>query len=216
MTTRPFSVVRRRTNLLDIITPKLVDTQGYRFRGALNFDAAFSDLFTADIGAGFLDANVDRRVLHAVPNGQTHVRSVFDPATFSPTIEDDQHFWLRFQPIDFAGAAGAESQPILILPEEEHKGGGRIIITGDAPVGPDVTASLVIGLPRLSQDFHIHSNEAGGGNPMFVATIENGPERQIDPGETIDLLEGGIDTLLVRSTGAPVSFTADFTNYLPL
>lgn len=210
---RDFSIVRRRPNLVDLITPRRVGVKGYRLEAATNFDGSFSTILTADIGSGYLDKNVNPAKLHSI-NNPNHIRIVFDPATFSLT--DDQHIWLRFVPVDFAGSAGTAGAPGLLLPDDMLRATTRIIIAGTAPNGATVANSLVLALPYRMKDMVIRNNQPTAGTTLFVATEIGGSERQVAPQETAHLLEGAQGCLLVRGGGGTVAFSADFTHYLPL
>lgn len=210
---RDFTVIRRRPNLVDIITPKRANVKGYRLEAATNFDAAFSSIITADIGSGYLDANVNSAKLHSVSN-PNHIRIVFDPATFGLT--DDQHFWLRFVPVDFSNTPGSAGNPGLILPDDELRASSRVVIAGTAPNGATVANSLVLNLPYRMTDIVVRNNAAAGGTVLFVATAIGGAERQVAGQETAYMKDGAQGCLLVRGGGGTVSFSADFTHYLPL
>ena len=211
MTTRPFTVVRRRANFVDIIMPKQAGVKGYRLRAAINFDAAFSDLLTADIGSGYLGPGINRGSIHAINNGD-HIRAVFDPA--SESLVDENAIWLKFQPVDFGGTPGTESLPILLLPEEAHGVDGRVIIRGNAPSAADVSGSLEIGLPRRMEDVTVTNNDAT--DDLLIAFAPGGAEQVIKPLATHTVRSGALEQLLVRGNSAVVNFSATFTNYLPL
>lgn len=219
MTTREFQVVQRRANLLDIVTPKRPDVQGYRLRAAPNFDGTFATILTADISSGFLDPNVDRRVLTPLPAGRNHIRIVFDPQTFfgAAAIVDADHFWLTFTPVDFSGAPGTESAPGLILPADQYGASDRIIIRGNAPNAASSLGSLQLDLPLRMTDFAFENHEAGGGNSVFVSTSRGGGEQEVGAGlGTQQWFDGAVGTLFARGGGGIVNFSASFTNLLPL
>lgn len=210
---RDFTVVRRRPNFVDLLIPKKANVQGYRLLAASNFDGTFSTLLTADISSGYLDPKVNPNLLHAV-NATDRIRVVFDPASFSLT--DSDHFWLKYQPIDFSGTPGTAGAPSLILPDDELRATIRVLISGTAPSAVNVASSLVLNLPYRMQDVEVRNNEASGGRTLFLATSEGGAERQVAPQETALFRDGAQGCLLVRGGGGTVSFSADFTHYLPL
>jgi hypothetical protein len=215
---RDFTVVRRRANLVDILTPKQVGIQGYRLKAALNFDVTMQTMITGDISTGFLDPAIDTRVLTTVPS-RDKVRMVFDPATFSGApwnLVDTDHFWLQFFPVDFAGAEGAGGHRVLILPDDEMKAQGRVIIRGEAPIGAAVANSLHLDLPFRMRNLYIRNNDPTGGNFMAVATMPGGSERLIEAQEEAEFFEGAVETLMVRSDTGAVDFTASMTHFLPL
>lgn len=215
-TTRPFSTVRRRPNLLDLIIPKDPAVQKYRLYASPTFDGTFTQIIEADISAGFLDPNINKLVLQSI-NNRNHVRCAFDPQTFNgvASIDDAEKFWLTFQPVDFAGAPGTQTPPTLILTENDLRGDARIQFTGTAPSGADVSDSLILYLPRLN-DIVIQNLAPGMGGELFYAMEPGGGELRLEPGEHHRLMQGGQGCLLVRGNGATVDVGVSATSYLPL
>jgi len=214
---RDFTVARRRANLVDILTPKRPGIQGYRLKAQLNFDGVFATLLTGDIGTGFLDPAIDTRVLQAIP-ARDRVRIVFDPDTFSGgpwSLVDTNHFWLQFFPVDFAGVEGTGGARTLIIPDDEMRAQGRVIIAGTAPLGATIANSLRLDLPFRMRNIYVRNNDAVGGDLLYVATTEGGPERPVAPQEEAEFFEGGVGTLMVRGAAA-IPFTASMTHLLPL
>lgn len=224
-TDREFTVFRRRPNLVDILTPKRPGVQGYRLKAARNFDLTFQTILTADISSGFLDptalraGTIHRLTLGSAP-GADHVRIVFDPNTFvvphPAGLDDVEHMWLQFFPVDFSGAEGTPGARTLILPDDEMKAQGRVIIQGTAAIGATVANSTRLDLPYRMRNVVIRNNEAAGGNELMVATTEGGPEITVAPQDKAEFFEGSVGTLLVRGNGGPVDFSATMTHYLPL
>lgn len=213
---RDFSVIRRRKNIVDVLTPKRANVAGYRFQVATNFDQAYTTIFTAPIGSGYLDPAINPVVLHAV-NSNDQIRAVFNPDTFSGAgISDATHFWMRFVTVDFAGTVGTPGPGTLILTDAEHYGNSRVQIAGTAPSGAAVANSLQLNLPQNSQDFYIKNANASGGNNLFISFQVGGSEQQVAPQEVMKAYDGPSDTLLVRGAGGTAAFSASFTNYLPL
>jgi len=215
---RLFSIIRRRRNLVDLIMPKQQGVAGYRIQGSINFDVAFQTMFTAPISSGFVGRlgtgePINTAVLNAVSGN--HVRAVFDPDAYSSIgLADDQHMWLRFVPIDVAGVPGTPGAASLVLTDADH-GYGRIVIAGNAPNGGSVDASQELHLPRGMKNLVFLNNETAGGNSLFVAYESGGPEVEIVAADRYDAWEGTQAVLLVRGGGAPVSFSANFTNAFP-
>lgn len=214
MTTPSFAVAYRAPNIVDLLIPKQAATEGYRIAGSLTFDGTFTDLFTATIGCGYLDPAVDRGRLHSMP-GTNRVRAVFDPDTFTGAagILDESQFWLTFTPI-VGGVAGTESDPVLVLTPSQFRGAERIVIQGSAPVQATLADSLSICLGRRMTGFTFTNNDPT--NPLYVAFSRGGQEMLI-PGAATSVIHpvfgmGSASTLLVRGTGAPVPFSADFTS----
>lgn len=213
---RDFSVIRRRRNIVDVLTPKRVNVAGYRFQVATNFDQTYTTILTAPIGSGYLDPAINPAVLNSV-NNNDHIRVVFNPDTFSGTgISDGAHFWMRFLPVDFAGTPGSPGPGTLILTDAEHYGNSRVQIAGTAPQGAAIANSLQINLPQNSQDFYIKNANAAAGNGLYVAFMVGGSEQQVSAQEVMKAYDGPSDTLMVRGAGGTAAFSASFTNYLPL
>lgn len=215
MTTPAFSVAYRAPHIVDLLIPKQVNTEGYRIKGSPQFDGspAFATMFTAAIGAGFVDPVVDVKKLHSLP-GMNRVRAVFDPDTYTGTaaIVDSAQFWLTFTPIS-GGAPGTESDPVLVLTPSQYNGTERIAIQGSAPNGANLAASLSVCLGRRMTGFIFRNNDPS--NSLFVAFNRNAQEIEI-PGGKNDFSahgfrQGSTSTLLVRGGGGAVSFTVDFT-----
>lgn len=213
MTYRDFSVIRRRVNYVDLVTPKRAGVFGYRFQAASNFDASYSTLFTLPISSGYRDPSINPDLLNSV-NLRDHVRAVFNPVTFS--LSDTAHFWLRFLPVDAAGTPGTAGPGTLILTDAERHGSSLIQISGSAPSGAAVANSLQLNLPQSSQDFSIKNEAEAGGNDLYVSTRVGGREQQIGPQEVYKVFEGPASLLMVRGSGGVVPFSASFTNYMPL
>jgi len=222
--TRPFNVIRRRKNLADILIPKSSNTQKYRLLAAPNFDTSpFTQIIEADISSGYLDPALmisgQAAALQQV-NNPGHIRVTFDPATFASaaSIADGDIFWLKFQPVNYAGAAGTASNPIMILPEDKLRGDSAVTIAGTAPSGGDVSASLVLDLGYRMQDITIRNEE--GATALYVATEAGGPEIRVDGNSTtlsqLTLALGAQGTLLVRGSGGTAKFSATMTSFLPL
>lgn len=222
---RDFIVYRRRRHFVDILTPKRAGVQGYRLKAARNFDDTFQTILTADIGCSYLDqvavraGVINPEVIHTAP-GNNHVRIIFDPDTFATphaaALVDTEHMWLQFFPVDFAGVEGTGGPLGLVIPDDEMKSTGRVIITGDAPSGADVYGSLRLDLPVRMRNITIRNNETSGGTTLYVSMTEGGSEMDIAPQETFESFDGGVGLLMVRGGGSSANFTATMTHYLPL
>jgi len=215
---RLFSIIRRRPHLVDLIMPKQEGVAGYRIEGAPNFDATFNTMFTAPIASGFVGRlgtgdPINQAVLNSVPGN--HVRAVFDPDAYTGIgLADDQHMWLRFVPVDVAGAPGTPGAPSLVLTDSDH-GYGRIVITGAAPDEAAVADSLELHLPRGMKNLIFLNQETAGGNSLFLAFESGGPEVEVAAASRYDAWEGTQAMILVRGGGGAVAFSANFTNAFP-
>jgi hypothetical protein len=83
--------------------------------------------------------------------------------------------WLQFFPVDFAGAEGAGGSKGLVLPDDEIKAQGRVIISGTAPIGATVANSLRLDLPYRMRNITIRNNEAGAVASTGVLTFTGNP-----------------------------------------
>ncbi len=213
---RDFNVIRRRAGLVDMLVQKRASAAGgFRIQAATNFDGSFTTLFTATNGCGYTDPTVDLNKLHMV-NNNDYVRCVFNPANPAYSLDDTNHFWLRYVPLDLAGTPGTAGPVGLILPEDEFQAQVRVAIAGTAPTGAAVANSLILNFPFRMQDVIVRNNEAAGGRVLMVALSPGGAERPVAPQETAEFRSGTIGCLLVRGVSGTVAFTADFTHYLPL
>lgn len=221
--TRPFNVIRRRKNLADILIPKEASTQKYRLLAAPNFDGAFVQIVEADISSGYLDPALmtsGRAATLQALNNPGQIRVVFDPASFAAlaSIADGDIFWLKFEPVSFTGTVGADSNPIMILPEDKLRGDSAITIAGNAPNAATVAGSLVLDLGYRMQDITIRNEDPS--KSLFVATEAGGNEVEVEGGgntlSTYTLAFGAQGTILVRGGGAVVHFSATMTSFLPL
>jgi len=206
-----FSIIRRTTGLVDVLFKKQAGVKGYKLQGSPQFDGspAFVDLFTADIGSGYLDPAVDRRGLHAVPE-QNFVRAAFNPTTFNGAagIQDSAQFWLRFVPVDFSGTPGTAQPPVLVLTPAQANGTARVVVAGDAPLAASVDLGLKFYLARRMKDIVIR-NTSGG--TLFVAFEENSAELAIPVNTTYTGYSSAQSMVSVRATGSIASFDLSCT-----
>lgn len=222
-TTRPFSIVRRRGNLADVLIPKNSNTQKYRLLAAPNFDGSFVQIIEADISSGYLDPALvtsSRHLTLQALNNPGHIRVTFDPQSFAgvASIADANIFWLKYQAVDFTGAAGTATNPIMVLPEEKLRGDSVITISGTAPNAASVAGSLQLDLGYRMKDIIIRNEEAS--TALYVATEAGGPEIQVAANSTqlsqLTLAWGAQGCLFVRGSGGTAKFSATMTSFLPL
>lgn len=221
--TRPFNVIRRRKNFADILIPKAPTTQKYRLLAAPTFDGSFVQIIEADISSGYLDPALmisGQAAAMTSLNNPGQIRVTFDPATFAgaASIADGNIFWLKFQAVDFAGAPGTATNPIMVLPEDKLRGDSSIVIAGVAPQGAAVANSLALDLSYRMQDITIRNEE--NSIVLCVATEAGGSEIAVGGGatslSTVTLAMGGQGSLLVRGVGGTARFSATMTSFLPL
>jgi hypothetical protein len=211
MSTRDFSVIRRRPNFVDILTPKRSGVEGYRFLAASTFNGPFTLIFTASASSGHLDSTIDRMVINVV-NNKDHVRVVFDPDNYAAIagIDDAKHVWIQFQTIDPVGVLGIPGPPTLILPDDE-RASATTSIRGVAPSGADIGDSITINFPYGMREVTLHNEE--NATPLFVSMTQTGPEVRISSGDARVFRSGLVSGLTVRGGGAAAVFTATMSNY---
>jgi len=210
---RTLSVIRRRPNLIDCVVPFVYGVDKYRLKWNANFDGVFAQ-FLDSSNVGFLDPAINQATVD-VQQTQGRVRIVFNPASYA--IPDQQHIWLELWHVAPGGAETQMSAPSLVLPESAHHGIHQVTIHGGAPNAATSAGSLQLDLPRLMQDFRIHSEAAGGGNYLYVATEQNGPEQELRP-DTFPQYQAFYATqgsIWVRGGGGIVNFSATFTMAFP-
>lgn len=211
---REFSIVRRRKNLVDLITPRVPGLSEYRFEVATNFDSAYTLIITAPTASGFVDPNIDRQRLRALTSlpGNGKIRVVFDPASYAPvplTNGDDAHFWIRMVPVDAVFGPLTPTPGVLVMTEDERQAQQQILISGTAP--NTAAPGLQVDLPRRVGDIRIRNNEAAGGTDLLVTTTLNGPEYRIEGQAEWTPYQGLTPTLHVRGDAGTAAFSASFT-----
>jgi hypothetical protein len=202
---REFSVIRRRPNVIDVITPKRKGVDEYTLEWAQNFDGVFAPIVTSPLH-GYCDDTL--RFQAHIPQSGDHVRIIFDPANY--TIDDTKAFWMRFLPSS-GGVPGTAGNPGLILPDQT--GRGVVVIAGNAPSGASIADSLQLDFPRLIEDLRVHNLDPGA-TSLFVASDATDTEFELIAGATqlpFLNLRGAIPSLRVRGGGATCAFTASFT-----
>ena len=233
MSTRLFSILRRKSDIIDFITPLQPDSAGvvgYSLRTNLSFDPndAFSTTILTSTQYGFEDPSTKGK--NVIQPGN-NVRIVFDPTNYGLT---DAYFWLKLVFMDSISPAHdlttpAPSAATLVLPP--YVGNEQAGFSGTAPAGTDISESLRIDLPRVMDNVRIRNLGAavGGGfssgsfdsvssTPIiYVAYQEFGPEIAVPPGiESIGFC-GLVSSIWIRADGATASgFTAQFRYANPL
>lgn len=213
---RLFSVIRRRSSYVDVVTPFTYGVDGYRLKWASNFDAvvvggSFTTFLTST-NIGYRDPSININVIAAMPmgggasNGGRNVRIVFNPNTYS--MPDTSSFWLQFAQVT-GGVETLVGAPTLVLPDSSNRGIGIVTIAGNAPNAANSSGALQIDLPGLMDDFHIH-NQAPSSTPgvnLYVSTEQSGPEAQVpqDTAEQYSQLRAEQGSVWVRNDGGTYS-----------
>jgi hypothetical protein len=205
---RPFSVIRRRPNLVDVIIPVQTGVDGYRLDVATNFDAVYAPLLTTTL-TGHIDDSL-RSKDHSLVNGRV-VRVIFDPANYAPPLDDTIPFWIRFVPI-IGGAPGTPSAGSLLLPDGDRY--RDLVINGAAPNAATIAGSLEIDFPYVASNLRIRNLDPA--NTLYVATETGGPEFEVPFGTEQSFgFQSATPFILVRGNGAAVPFSATFTTAFP-
>ncbi len=212
---RSISVVRRRTNLVDLTVGKRDNVQGYRFSVATNFNGSFSNFQTVP-NSGFVSAGARGAVEAAMP-GNTYkdkVRFAFAPSDYTPTysaLRDDTPFWVRIEPQTASGTYTLPESVHMIMPYDSGPLRG-VIVAGIAPTGSVLTQSAEINLPQTCNDWEIQ-NMATGADLLiaFEAGSAAGPELRVKPLTSIKHSYTSVTRFYVRGDGTGVSFQSFFT-----
>lgn len=204
MSTRLFSIIRRKPGLVDFVTPLVAGQDGYRLKTATNFDGSFATILTTT-NTGYVDPTVDLRQQSVQPGNI--VRMLINPTTFS--LVDTAPFWLQYVPV-VNGVEGTPSGLLLVLPPTY--GTSILAISGNAPSGANQAASLRLDFPRLVTDLRIHNEHAS--SDLMVGFDVGGPEIKVQaPLKEPQFVSqhGTHDSIWVRGSGAVVPFSATFT-----
>lgn len=220
---RLFSMIRRRPNHVDIVTPFTYGVDGYRLKWASNFDSGSFTTFITSTNVGFVDPNINPNVIAAMPmggsasNGGRNVRIVFNPTTYS--ITDTSSFWLQFAQVT-GGSETLVGAPTLVLPDAANRGIGIVTIHGNAPAVGSSSGALQIDLPGLMEDFHIHNEAPTATNPgnLYVSTEAGGPETQLqqDTFSQFSQMRAAQGSVWVRTDATlPITFSLRCTRSFP-
>ena len=214
---RQFSVIRRRPQLVDIVTPFVYGTTEYRLKWASNFDGSFTQII-ASKATGYIDPAVNPAVIQPIFN-QGQVRIVFDPTAAGWSITNPSGaIWLKLARYDGTSETYV-SPPTLLLSDDTHHGVGTVIVSGNAPSGVSISNSLQLDLPFASEDIRIVNQ---GAHDLYVATEAGGAETlfpartDASPTSLTSLnFRAAQPALLVRGSGGTTSFSAAFTRSYP-
>lgn len=201
--TRCFSIIRRRPNIIDLITPVVLGVDTYRLSWGSNFDVTPVD-FLDTPNTGYLDPKFFDTPQTVTPGN--NVRMVFDPATFS--IPDTSPIWLQLSHV-VGGAAKVKSGRTLVLPRYNET--SVLGLAGTAASAADLSGSIQIDFPRLVTDLRVHNQHATAA--LLLAFDAGGPEITVGAAPTMQTisLTGTQGSLFVRGDGADVPFSATCT-----
>lgn len=208
MSTRLFSVLRRKSSLLDFSIPPRPLSEGvagYRFKTDTDPGGTFATTaFTSPI-YGFVDPEV-AGPQHVIQPGN-NIRVIIDPSKHG--IDDNYAFWVKLVFVDGADAEMTDPVPsaaTLVLPP--FVGNEQSGFNGTAPSAVDLAHSLRIDLPRSMENFRIRNLETT--RSLQVAYQEGGPEITIPAGVESSEIYGLVSSIWVRGVGGTAAFTAQF------
>lgn len=211
MIPRRFSVLRRRTGLIDMIVPFRPSSEAvaqYRLKTDVNPGGAFSTTCFTCGPQGFVDPTV-AGPQHVIQPGN-NVRMIFNPANYGLS---DAAVWVKVVYIAANGSEMTDPAPgaaTLLLPP--NAGPNQFGFTATAPNGAAFANALQLDLPRV-ENFRLINQEAA--QAMRLAFDGGGPEMTIDSkGETSGLV-GGVTSIYVRGAGGPAAFTCSFSPSFP-
>lgn len=207
---RLFSVFRRFPGFIDLLIRRRSGVDGYVVKAATNFDQSFSAVLTANT-YGYIDPEL--RDFPIPPHNSDDVRVVFRPSLHS--LSDTGMLWLQ---VAFtvggveqnAASADPPSAPTLVLPTDTAPT-AMVGISGAAPAGANLAASLRIDLPSQGENFEILNRGSGD---LFVSFDSSGPEFIVSQGDVIGDFYGTASSLWVRGA-ASLPFTITFARAFP-
>lgn len=208
MNVRLFSVLRRKSSLLDFIIPMRPYAEGvggYRFKTDTDPGGMFATTAFDSPISGFVDPEV-AGPQHVIQPGN-NARIIIDPSKHG--IDDNYAFWVKMFFLDYAGAEMSNPAPsaaTLVLPP--FVGPEQSGFSGTAPSGVALANSLRIDLPRSMENFRIRNLDDA--DDLMVAYQEGGPEVTIPPGVESSEIYGLVSSIWVRGDSANVEFTAQF------
>lgn len=201
---RHLSIIRRKTNLVDLLVQKTPGAYQYRLKWGANFDTSPFTNFLVSPNTGFRDPAVSDESNITVYGDK--VRILFDPATYG--IPDDSVWWLKMSPLDSTGAEMFTTASTMVLAPNPGAYFPQLTITGTAPNVASIADSLEIDFPQQMRDMRIMSTAA-----VWAAFDPNGPEILL-PGDPLpkDISRWSTQSVLfIRGNGAPVPFSLVFT-----
>lgn len=213
MSTRLFSVLRRKAGLIDFITPIRPASEGvesYRLKTDTNPFGAFATTVMTVPRTGKVDAGLEgpQNVIQPGEN----VRIIFKPSNYS--LPDSGAFWLKLVFVDASNAemvSPAPSAATLFLPP--FSGPGMTGFNATAPSGASIANSVRLDLPRAMDEFRIRNLETA--TNLFVATDASGPEIVVPGGAETNTFHGLVSSIWIRGGGATAAFSAQFSYATP-
>lgn len=205
---RSLSLLKRRTNLVDLSVREVAGASAYVFTAAANFDGVHGALATVPVW-GTRSRSVPEQAGTSSPSrGST--RFLFDPADYTGTnaaVVDDKPFWVKLA-VTVAGVTTAVDGTHLVLPYASAPN-RPVILQGQAPAGASVADSLELQLPRQCNDLFL---QVDGAVDLFLAFERGGPEFKVSSLQNnftpLSKLAPSFSQLFVRGNAAVTTFSA--------
>lgn len=201
---RPFSVYKRKPNLVDLILDHVPGTRFYKFESATNFDGSFTTMAQIPF-TGFSSASVKADPAFCNTR-EDKVRFRFNPVDYS--LSDGDIFFLRITPIDWAGVSGTVGQMQMVIPYGTQPN-RPVVLSGVAPQGAAIANSTVIHLPSQVIGAQV---QVTTGSPLFISFEDEGDEFQVTTsGPGLDNNFPSFSTIRLRGGGGTSTFSALFS-----
>ena len=213
---RSISIVRRKTDLVDLTVRRRDGITGFRFSAATNFDTAFTAFATVP-NQGIVSPSVPQAaVVSAGSQFRGLVRFVFDPADYVATaaaLVDSNPFFLRIESRNPDGSFNAPEAMHLVLPATPGPASNRVFnLRGTVPSGAALANSLEIQLPMQCTDFEIQND---GASILFIAFEPTGGEYQLSPVASVfrsfSQVRSSVSQVFLRGSGGTTTISSVWT-----
>ena len=208
MSTRLFSILRRKPGFLDFSTPLLdaIKTGVYKYSLRTDTDpgGAFGTTVVTVTGSGLLDAAVAGPQNPIIPGN--NVRVVIKPSNHG--LSDTAYFWLKLVYVDSVGADMTDPAPsaaTLILPPTASWP-ALFGFNATAPSGAALTDSLRIDLPSV-ENFQLTNTSS---RDVYLSVQEGSPEMLVPAGKVAQGFFGRVSSFWIRGSGGTATFSVEF------
>lgn len=209
MSTRLFSILRRKPGFLDFSTPLLdaatTGVYGYRLKTDTDPGGAFGTVVVSVTNLGLVDSEVSGAQNPIIPGN--NVRILMKPSNHG--LSDAGYFWLKLVYLDSASAEMADPAPsaaTLILPPTAMWP-ALFGFNGTAPSAATIADSLRVDLPSV-ENFQLRNT---GSNPIYLSFQEGSPEILVPSAQLSQGFFGGVSSFWVRATGGTSTFSVEFS-----
>ena len=195
---RSLSLVRRRTNLIDLTLQARPGIGSYQFFSTTNFDFA-SVLFETVPAYGKASSTVANNS-YGDGNYKNQTRFLFNPADYA--LNDASPIWIQIAPVTVAGVVGATEALHLILPYNSQPN-RSVVVAGTAPNAADVAGSLELQLPMQCNNMRV---QVDGIPNLHLAFDRSGPEQIVTSVVAVSKTFDSFYQVFVRGAGATTAF----------